>query len=500
MFIECFPSRQNMMEDEFPDEAVNLFLRTTTVEFSLKTLKKELVKQGFRVSAGMLVTYVQTHPLVFSKGDDIFITRAAVFTDKFFSIKPTKVEISLGILIPGHRCMPFSDPEMYPHELTFMSDDVILEQKVETLVLGDVLRAYELYGEEYIPQFIAIDPANDENDFAKAEYELPNNIDLTVWDMNEFYALWNFNYGDRIIARVVNWDFGDIELMPIKTKHSTPFEITADDELRTRWLFDLEQSLENMIDVYGPLSSIEEQIAYAFFASTDKLCISQCCSIEEYLLSAHKIAIEYYGVESRLWKKGEEIPAVGIWNGNLKDNVDLSDTLYSEIGIPIPTQMLDAYILDALYRKEMNCANIIKRIIPDVSDLEKEQMKIFSLRLKVRYDILVKTYNRFLDFEKGHIRGEALELYSRLVQLICELDVCGVDANLFPQQPLVTLAQLFAHTTRLIEAFLSESVLSEQDSFVVVASLEGMNESFEDIAEELASVMGSSKKNGFTIV
>lgn len=488
------------MEDEFPEEAVNLFLRTTIVEFSLKTLKRKLSTQGFRISLEVLLSYIENHPLVFSVDGDMFITRAGVFTDKIFSIKPTKSELSLGILIPGHRCMPFVDPDMYPHELTFLSNNVALEQKVDTLILKDVLSVYELYGEEYIPQFIALDPANAERDFVKTEYELPYNIDLTVWDMSELYSFWNFNHGDRILARVVNWDMGDIELMPIKTKHATPFEITADDELRSRWSYDLEQSLANMIDIYGPLSSIEEQIAYAFFGSTDKLCISQCCSLEEYLSRDHTIGIEYYGVESRLWKKGEEIPAVGIWNGNLKENVDLSDTLYSEIGIPIPAHILDAYIFDALYRKETDSTNMLTRIIPDVCDLKKGQMKIFSLHLTTRYGILVKTYNRFLDFEKAPIRGEALVLYSNLVQLICELDVCGIPATSFPQQPLVTLAQLFAHTTRLIEAFLYEGVLSEEDLFVIGSSLEGMNESFEDISAELSIAMGSQKKDGFTIV
>ena len=162
--------------------------------------------------------------------------------------------------------------------------------------------------------------------------------------------------------------------------------------------------------------------------------------------------------------------------------------------------MVDAYILDSLYRKDKGIRDVFKRIIPSSFVLEEWQLKTFLLHLETKYVILSETYNRFTDFNKGEVRSRALKLYSALVKLICDLDSCGLPADLFPQQDLVVLSQLFAHTGHLVEALLYQENLSDKDLSAASASLEGMTFSFEDIEEILVSVMENKKKDAFSIV
>ncbi len=396
--------------------------------------------------------------------------------------------------------MPFADPDLFPHELHFFYDSIAVEKKVTMLPLSDVMDTCFLFGEEYIPQLFAVDPANSAHDFIKNDYTLPNNIDITVLNMKTIYESLHFQYGDRLLAKVTNWDTGSIEIIAQKNNRATPFEVTTEDESREQWFSIFDEALLHTILTKGPLSSIEEQLAHTFYTHSSSLCTKFCCSTEEYIEKDLSVCIEYYGVESRLWKKGEEIPAIGGWNDDLSDSSDLINTLYDEIGIPIPFYMLDAYIFDALYRNEKGFTEIYNRMVPKKTRLEKDQIKAFLSILEERYEKIIKTYNRFLDFEKGEVRSRSLELYSELINLICDLDSCGMPASSLPQQQLVIVSQLFSHTTKFLEAFMTEVFLSKEDITMISSSLDGMSESFDEVSIDLIAAMGKKNKDGFSII
>ncbi len=488
------------MVDGIIINTLDSFLRENTGEITVQTLKRHLFTRTLEHSVIDLELYLKTHPLIFQVNSKTFISRASVFTDKQFSIKPTKTEISMGILIPGHRCFPFLDPDIYPHEIIFFNNTFNLKKKTIQIPLSTMIETCFLYGEEYLPQLLSVDPANKDCDFTATDYALPNIVSITVWDMQELYTQTNFSYGDRLLAKTVEWKSSEVELQVQKNTRSTPFEITEADTSREKWFTSLNETLLDAIMKYGPLGSIEEQLAYAFFSNTEILCTDYCCSVEEYMEHEGPVGIEYYGVESRLWVKGEEIPAVGSWNEQVKNIDNLVNTLYDEIGIPIPFYMLDAYIFDSLYRKEINCKEVFTRMIPDTSTLNSDAAKSFKLHIENRYDKMNKKYNRFLDFEKGKVRSRSLELYSALIKLICELDSCSVPVASLPQQQLVIVSQLFSHTTKFLEAFMSETNLSKDDLVMIDTSLDGMTESFEEVAAELTIAMGNKSKHGFTIV
>ncbi|MFI3256738.1 MAG: hypothetical protein R3Y36_00390 [Spirochaetales bacterium] len=487
-----------MIDYESVAGKIDRLIRKKKVPFSLQMLQKQLDNAGFAVPTYMLEDYLQTHPLIFEKENGLYVSRAAVFTDKIFSIKPTKSEISAGILITGHRCIPFVDPELSPHEITFISIDRKLKKTVAKLSLDDVFTTHNLYGEEFIPQYMAEDPANQLYDYKSEESLFAQSFDVTVWDMKDYYQNLNFSYGDRLIARVVDWDLGTVEIFPKKAQKATPFEVTEDDELRNEWFSDFEKILENGIETYGPLLNIEEQLAYAFFEYTDKLCTPFCASVEEYILQNRTIGIESYGVESRLWKSGEEIPALNFWNDSKR--FDLADTLYSEIGLPIPTFMLDVYILDAIYLKEKELQNITRRLIPETYKAEENQIKKIATRIKSRYNVILQNYDRFSEFNKGPLRNNTLTLYSKLVGLTCELDACAAKINTFPQQPLIMLGQIFSHTTQFLQSLLYDGPIPDEDMPFMYSSLEGMTASFEDVEDELLIIIQDKQKDSLKII
>lgn len=459
-----------------------------------------LIKHGIKVPAQEITAYLEIHPYVTQLANKKYITRAGCFTGRFFSIKPAKYEIEHGILIPGDRCMPFADPQMLPDELHFVFNAQSIPVIRGEYATTELLDHYMLYGEEYSPQYLAMDPCNSEQDFSVNGFELPSKMKLTVLDMSELYEAWNFQYGDRLLLYVIDWDKGFISLAPNIIRKENPFEQTSSEEKRKKWYESFEQRLLSSFDKYGPCGSMEEQLAAAFLCDIPGLTDMYCGSVEEYLEQTEKVGIVEYGVESRLWKNDSDIPASGNWINETDDSEVMAGTLYGVFGLPIPDFIVDAYILDSLYKKEETSAQIINRILSDEMILSPFQRSLFILHLERQHDIIKRTYNWFADYEIGDIRNQALKLYSQLLCLICELDRCNVPADRFPQQELVILSQLYNHTGKLIEALLFQKGISDKDISAANLSLEGMNFSFGEIQGPLRIALKQHQKNAFSIV
>ena len=79
--------------------------------------------------------------------------------------------------------MPFVDPEMLPDELTFFVDNVPVQTCVIEFPLAELLKHYNLYGEEYSSQYLAMDSCNSDKNFAENDFMLPSIMKLTVLDM-----------------------------------------------------------------------------------------------------------------------------------------------------------------------------------------------------------------------------------------------------------------------------------------------------------------------------
>ena len=468
---------------------VELFLRQRITTFTLRTLRQFLEKQGVISLPDNFGAYIETHPNVFKVSKNQYLSRAGCFTGRYFAIKPTQFEIDNGILIPGDRCMPFVDQDMLPDELTFLCENKIIRSMVGEFPLAELLKHYNLYGEEYSAQYLAMDSCNSDKNFAENDFMLPSVMKLTVLNMKPLYRRWNFTYGDWIRLYVMDWDEGYIVIEPRCEKKANRFEETAAEQARAEWNKTFEHALSESLRMYGPCSSIEEQLAYVFVDNMFSLTGPECGSVEEFLNQSDKIGLVEYGVESRLWFLNEDVPAAGKWGSDPDDQNITEGTLYDTFNLPIPEFMLEAYIRDSLYLKENDSSLILPRIVKDCGYLNKWQEGLLLLRLHKQREQVNKKYNWFADYEVGEVRHRALELYSRLLTLVCRLDRCPVQVQNMPQHELIVLSQLFGHTAKLISGLLFQKNLTDKELDSSRLSIEGMEYSFEDIRPALESVM-----------
>lgn len=431
-----------------------------------------------------------------------YITRAGIFTGKPFSIKPTQFEITNGILIIGHRFMPFVDPTELPHDIKINFFGSQLEFTSIEIPVYNLIPYYQLFGEEYFSQILSFDPANDDYDVILSDKSLNTIVNVTVVDCKNLYSFFNFKYGDRLHAVVSDWDTLNFEIVPNIKENDNPFKETSVERKRKKWFKNAENALIEVFNNYGACKSIDMQLCLMYMENLQKLCIPESGSIEELLEKSTKIGIGVYGVESRLWFKGEDIPAMSAYSDISFVNEDSKEKNPVKFlnDMAIPDFIVDSFIMDSLFRKEKDINLLAERIFLENLPIKNEDKKIILLHLQKKRDILVKEYNWFADYDIGFYRQRALNLYLKLMELGNELDYYGQFLNELPQQPLAIFAQMVEYISHLIATLATLNLDYAEELDTVSATLDGMEFSFEEISEILYAEIKNHQKDLFSVI
>lgn len=482
------------------------FIRIQTEEFSAKELQEGFAPLDIHLSINEIEAYLEASPFIFALEGGKFLTRAGAFMGATFIIKPTRKEIEGGYLLVGHRCIPFVNSEVASGVLQFSFDNEILPRNVMEFPLREVLPFFSLFGEEYAIQFILSDPAARDSLLCSFEEELPQTVSLMVLDCSKLFKDWNFKRGDLLLAEVVDWRRGVIKIHPLCSHKENPFQQEPVDQQRREWYKIFEKRMLESFDTFGPCGAIEEQLARVFFMHKQELCRDSAGTIEEAIKHSKLIGMEPYGVESRLWFKGQEVPAVGPW---LQSNVGLEESdsaawsneqLHAEMML-WPRVIFDSWIVDGLYNKKNNEETLINLMLGEsTSALDLLKRKRLQGTIRSRRNKLEESYNWFADFERGPIRHRLLELHTKVFDLVLELDDVDDQLEGFPQQPLVILTQLSTHIQYMLESLLHDVHLKDEDVRAMAASLEGMEYNFEEVATELKLALKENYKHRFTVI
>lgn len=202
-----------------------------------------------------------------------------------------------------------------------------------------------------------------------------------------------------------------------------------------------------------------------------------------------------------MWRKNEDVPAIGIWNSRteviedsdckIRDNYDKQ---------PASTYVVDCFLKNMIFQEKNDLEELFRHVYPNSHMYNPEQQKSLLLNLKSRHGILCKTYNRFADFEIGNIRSKALELYEQVSELVSSIDLSGIKLSVFPQQPLVILSQILTHVTHILEIMETapSCILAEAEE--INLSVQGMEFNFEEISVLLKNVLAKETRKGFSVV
>ena len=461
-------------------------------------LKSKGIKLSFDEALGILNSSNYVFPLI----NDEFITRAGVFTNKWFSIKPSKEEIKKDRLVLGHRCMPFINPDIPPCDIKIITPTARPFPRFDTFSMNFALDVFAFYGEGYVIPYIINDRANKDFSLQSVQDSLPNQTSLTCWTLSQVAGR-KMNYGERLLCRVVDWPSNTIEVQLIEKElpqNKEELQITVDDLQRERWYNYFEKGFLESFEKNGPSGSIEEQLALLFLENIDVLCVKNCGSSEEFLRHTNQIGFANYGVESRIWRTNEVVPYVGNWNNEISDELMLA-----EISSNFTPQIIDAYLHQNLFCKNhlkptKTIEEIAACIFPPSLIMNKVERTAILLNLQKRNDILNKKYLDTFENNIAPLRERTLNLFTQVNRLMCSIGGAKLDMKKFPQSELVILTQLYGHIINIIDELENIFLRLKFPVNDVMLSLNGMEETFIEIKSVLERSKAKLFKESFKIV
>jgi hypothetical protein len=162
------------------------------------------------------------HFLIEIKEDDFIPFRAVVekVSHISLSLQLGTWELKQGILIPGHRLMPFNLTDRKEQDLVFIDPGGNVIQKIKkTFFIQDVASFYQYCGN--FPDEIKINE------------KVPGKSCMTVtaWDMINYYKKFGIKPGDSLLIDLVDYEKGVFQVRPYTSKQ------VRSDRLRRRALY-----------------------------------------------------------------------------------------------------------------------------------------------------------------------------------------------------------------------------------------------------------------------
>lgn len=474
------------------------FLENKTEPFTLEEILSIVHAPGEKRDKRItmeITAHLDSRRIAFKMNNRQWISRRGCFEKIPFVITPTRLELLNGILIPGHRCIPFANPLILPQSYKFFWMGKPVPETTTEAPPEDLYPYYCIYGEEFAPQYIARDnPANEEAYYADP-YEDPPEVSIHTLDMRVIYRESAFVPGDRFAVRTLDWKEGHFGLEKVRKDEWTQEDLAL-------WLKSAETGFEKSFDFLGPAVSIEEQLAYAYWFGDQRMKELPAFSLEEFLYEKTDIIEPVpYGIETRFWFTGKEIPDIKqLQNYTLPPDRTFIEELLFDKNIPVSEFVILAYIRDAFFRNEKDIDLVINRIIPPVIHLEEAEWDIIADFISDSMDDFYKDYSLFLDQNTGPVRQRVAELHTAVIELSARLQKGEIDPSWLPRHTYIILSQIQGHAASLLEELAFDDSLPESEITAIDNSLDCMVDTFTDIKEMINSAMDNFRRSNLTVI
>ena len=480
---------------------LNDYLEEQKDVFSMDEVSYYLKSCGFRLSNLEIEALLRESEYVYNLDSTHFITYSGVYDDCLFSFQLSHEEIEKGHFIIGARGVPYLDPNVSPDSIVICSDSKEIKPEVTEFSMNFLLDRYALFGEGFDIMTILSDSANSSLNKISDMYKLPTKVLQTSWAIKDIAGGDNVSYGDRVICRVLNWRRCIVDVAIQKTE-SNDLIISNSHIQREQWYSDFEEGMLEEFEQYGPCNTIFGQLAHTIINNRTKLIYNKNCgAVEDFLSHTSKLAFKNYGVENRIWKKNEEIPFVGKWASD-ESVGDFKKRLAYISSENVLNALLKNDVYEIKSKKNTKAgAEIWKKVLPKFYQLlqipTNTQEEIF-LNIENRRAIIEKEYNPFQDYALGDIRKRTIALYSRVLILIIDLVYTADNMKDYQPRDLIMLNQLCQNIERVLDEFETVDCTS-LDVEYITPTLDGMEDTFEVIEDNLRTKLDKHNKNSFKI-
>ncbi|MCL2373958.1 MAG: plasmid pRiA4b ORF-3 family protein [Treponema sp.] len=480
------------------EEIIYDFLDAAAGTFDLADLvsyMRKIEPARFNQLAAEAAAFIDFRNLAFPIGKHRWMSRRGFFEPISFVISPSRLELLNGIFIPGHRCVPFANPGLLPQEYTFFWQGSQIPFTATEGSPEEFYPFYNIFGEEYAPQYVARDNAENEAAFNSDPYSDPPEVSIKTLDMRNIYREASFVPGDRFTVETIDWNKGFFKLAKTGKDEWDSAEL---DE----WLRAAEYGFEASFNNLGPASSTEEQLAYAYWHGPPRMREIPAYALEEFLYQkTEKIETSAYGIETRFWHTGQEISdKKELDGGNVHPDKTPVEKIFEDLNIPISEFVIQSYVRDSLYRGDLDASLIMARLIPAAIDLDSRSRKVIMFYIEGVMDEFRDSYSRFADNSMGSIRLRMGELHTAVIELVAKLRKGNVDLSWLPRHTFIILSQIQNHAAYALEDLNCSMAPPQAELEAMDGSLDSMLETYEDMKELIDEAKDSFRRNRLTVI
>ena len=445
--------------------------------------------------ASEVEAFIDFHNLAFKTGKRRWMSRRGFFEPLPFVISPTRMELVNGILIPGHRCVPFANATLLPNEYSFSWNGSPVPYTTSEGPPEEFYPYYSIYGEEYAPQYVARDNSENEEAFNEDPYDDPPEVSIKTLDMRNIYRETSFVPGDRFLVKTLDWKLGSFQLEKVSRDEWSTTELNA-------WFEAAESGFENSFAHLGPASCTEEQVAFAYWLGPPRMREVPAYALEDYLYEkTDRIETAAYGIESRFWYAGREIPdRKDLDSGVVRPDMSPIEAMLHDLKIPVSEYVIQSYIRDSFYREKGDAELVVERLVPESVELDFRDRNFLVEYVGSILEDFRNFYTPFTDKEMGPVRQRAGELHTAVIDLAARLCRGEIDSSWFPRHTFIILSQIQSHTASVMEDLDSDEPPPALELEALDNSLDSMIETYEDVKELIDEALESFRRNRLAVI
>ncbi|NIM14150.1 MAG: hypothetical protein GTO45_19075 [Candidatus Aminicenantes bacterium] len=257
-------------EDFYLEEKIDQYLDMVDRPFRLDDCLEKLNLETTEENEAEVFELIETSGDVLLDMDDgLFYPKVYFLKDFAIRIMPTDYEIQKGILIPGHRLLPFLPAGKFSDEVTLIYNNKALDDKDIILTESQLYPYFDLLDSDEVPIIEAGTNLDEENQFS-----------LIVFDLSRFYRENHFVQGDSIILTME-----DIFESVFHIHYDPIANITARKEEIKTWDNLFIESLKRVLRANIENSYLEKQLMYTYFY------MSRCLTQEQKKIPGTEVGV-----------------------------------------------------------------------------------------------------------------------------------------------------------------------------------------------------------------
>lgn len=418
--------------------------------------------------------------------NEAFVPRHRFFEGAQFLITPLKAEIEEGYVVPGHRFFPFASRAVFPPKVRLLlPDGAALQTRNISLSQAQAMPFLRFYGFANAMEYLLLDH---EGNIDRLVPPFDADVELTVFDLRDYFATSGFRLGDSLLLTVVNWLQGVYSVVRAEDAGGLADVVAA-----KKWVASMEWALGDALDELGTDGDCYEQLALAMRNAQDDpecspLMNAPPLSLAAYFNLQKNLAVKMVGDQALFWDVDEDPQAEAIFDALEDPSVPESelDAYFQQLGLSVSESEVEAYMRDALYHEGKSPEDVLARVSAGraIFFASAEDQEEFHNLWSVLWDEVRMDYSRETD-PFGEIRTSFLALNDKAFSVIRQLDARGMGMEIMENPAFMEFNQLTAMIGSALAMFNVPETARDKSSNLLEGMTGQLDRAIDDLANRL---------------